>query len=68
MENKFSPKTENKFVGFDYEVTSEQLESYAKWTIEEKLNWLCNSAKFIFSVQTENEKRNSILLKGKIIS
>ena len=68
MENKIAPKIENQFVGFDYEINAEQLESYAKWTIEEKLNWICNSAKFIFSVQTENEKKNSKLLKGKIIS
>jgi hypothetical protein len=56
MADTIIPKAENADKGFHYTVSDEQLAEYAKWTTEEKLNWLEQTWKFIDSVQTQQER------------
>ncbi|MBK9286045.1 MAG: hypothetical protein IPM51_17250 [Sphingobacteriaceae bacterium] len=53
---KIQPKKENENVGFHYTVTDEQMEAYSKLSIEQKLQWLASTAKFIYDIQTPEER------------
>jgi len=66
MENNFNKKVENANKGFNYTITPEQLEDYAKWTIEEKLNWIFETNELIASIQTPKERHNAVITKHKI--
>ena len=55
--DKLIPKGENADKGFHYTVSDEQIAAYAKWTIEEKLDWLAETAKFADSVLTDEERQ-----------
>ena len=50
------PKKENENVGFHYKVTQEQIDAHLKRTPEEILNWLEETAKFIYEIQTPEER------------
>ncbi len=65
MKNEIIPKKENAGKGFHYTVTDEQIAEYAKWTIEEKMNWIVSTAGFINKVQTPEERKLSRQIKGK---
>jgi hypothetical protein len=65
LKNKIQPKIENTNVGFRYTVTDQQIAEYATWSIEEKFNWLEQTAKFIYATQTPEEREQQYLLKGK---
>ncbi len=56
MANRIVPKKENTDKGFHYTVSDEQIAQYAKWTLLEKLTWLEETAKFIYNVQTPEER------------
>jgi len=45
--------------GYHYTVTDEQLEAFQKWTIEERLNWVLETMKFLRAVQTREERIRS---------
>jgi hypothetical protein len=66
MENNFNKKAENANKGFNYSITPEQLDDYAKWTIEEKLNWIFETNELIGSIQTPDERHNALITKHKI--
>jgi hypothetical protein len=53
---KFSPKKENENVGFFYHVSEEQLDERRKMTVKEILQWLEDGAKFLYAIQTPEER------------
>ena len=65
MENKIIPKKENINKGFHYTVSDEQIAAYRKWTVEEKLRWLEETNKFIYSVQTPEERKRMREMKNR---
>ncbi len=62
MDEKIIPKKENENKGYHYSVTDEQIAAYSKWTLYEKMRWIEETNKFIYSVQTpaERELRRNI--------
>lgn len=50
------PKIQNQNVGFHYTVTDEQLEIRSKMSVEEILNWVESTARFIYEAQTPEER------------
>lgn len=66
MKNKIIPIKENEHVGFRYTVTQAQIDAYAKWTIEEKFRWIEQTAKFISTIQTPEEREMMRRIKGKV--
>ncbi len=52
------PKKENENVGFHYTVSDEQLEARSKMTVEEIINWVESTAKFIYNMQTPEEREH----------
>jgi len=46
---------ENENVGFHYAVTDTQLEARSKMTTEEIINWVEETAQFIYEIQTLEE-------------
>lgn len=55
---------ENK--DFHYTVSDEQIAAYSKWTLEEKLDWLEQTAKFA-NYHLSKEERNLIFNVGNKI-
>lgn len=53
---KITPIKENENIGFHYTVTNEQLESRSKMTTEEIINWVEETAQFIYEIQTPEER------------
>ena len=56
MSDKIIPKEGNSKKGYHYTVTDEQIAAYSKWTLLEKFRWLEESNKFIWSIQTPEER------------
>lgn len=50
------PKKENENVGFYYTVTDEQIREHRKKSVEEIINWVESTAKFIYDLQTPEER------------
>ena len=50
------PKKENENKGFHYTMTDEQLQAGSKRTIEEIFEWLESTNRFIYSIQTPEER------------
>lgn len=50
------PKKENENVGFYYTVTDEQIREHRKKSVEEIINWIESTAKFIYDLQTPEER------------
>ena len=56
MKNKIIPKSENADKGFHYTVTDEQIKAHQKRSIEEIFEWLESTSKFIWEIQTPEER------------
>ncbi len=50
------PKKENENIGFHFTVTDEQLKEQQKKSTEDIINWLESTAKFIYDMQTPEER------------
>lgn len=50
------PKKENQNVGFHYSVTDEQIKAHQQRSTEEIFEWLEETAKFIYEMQTPEER------------
>jgi hypothetical protein len=50
--------------GFHYSVSDSQLAEYATWTIEQRLRWVVETARFTLSLQTRDERIQAYRLKG----
>jgi predicted transposase YbfD/YdcC len=59
-----TPIKENESVGFHYTVSDEQLEIRSKMTDEEILNWVEETAQFIYEAQTPEERERMRKIKG----
>ena len=57
------PKLENANIGFRYTVTDEQIAAYQKKSVEEILMSLEETSKFIYEVQTPEERLRTKLAK-----
>jgi hypothetical protein len=60
------PKLENADKGFHYTVTQEQIQIHQKRSIKEIFEWLEETNKFIYSIQTVQERERSREIKGGI--
>lgn len=67
MRSDLAPKKENENIGFHYSVTDEQIEAHRKRSLAEIFAWLEETSKFIFSVQTPEERKRSRDIKNKNI-
>jgi len=67
MKDRIRPKAENAEIGFHYTVTDEQIEAHRKRSLEEIFKWLEETTKFIYMVQTPEERKRSRELKNKAI-
>ena len=56
MSNKIIPKTENRNKGFHYTVTDEQIKQHQARSVKEILEWLEKTTKFIYAIQTPEER------------
>jgi hypothetical protein len=54
--DKITPKKENENVGFHYTVTDEQIAEHRKRSIAEIFAWLEETSKFIYALQTPEER------------
>ncbi len=50
------PKAENAGKGFHYTVTEEQLKEHQQRSVKEIFEWLENTSKFIYEMQTQEER------------
>ena len=50
------PKKENADKGFHYTVTDEQIKEHQQRSIKEIFEWLENTSKFIYEMQTPEER------------
>lgn len=57
------PKLENANIGFNYTVTDEQIAAHQKKSAEEILMWIEETSKFIYAVQTPEERLRTKLAK-----
>jgi hypothetical protein len=53
---KLAPKQENKNKGFRYTVTDEQIKAHQARSVEEIILWVESTAKFIYELQTPEER------------
>jgi hypothetical protein len=53
------PKKENAGIGYHYSVTDAQIEQRKKMSLEEILNWLETTSKFIYDIQTPEERERT---------
>jgi len=53
---KIVPKKENVNIGFHYTVTNEQIEEFQKLSVEQRIIWVETTAKFIYDMQTPEER------------
>lgn len=54
---KVKPKKENSNKGFHYTVTDEQIKGHQKLSVKEIFEWLEKTNKFIYSLQTPEERK-----------
>lgn len=57
------PKLENANIGFHYTVTDEQIAAHQKKSVEEILLWIEEISKFIYEIQTPEERLRTKLAK-----
>ncbi len=50
------PKAENADKGFHYTVTDEQIQEHQRRSVKEIFEWLENTTKFIYAIQTPEER------------
>jgi hypothetical protein len=60
---EIKPKLENANIGFHYTVTDEQIAAHQKKSVEEILMWIEETSKFIYDVQTPEERLRTKLAK-----
>ena len=60
---EIKPKLENENIGFHYTVTDEQIKTHQAKSIEEILMWIEETSKFIYEVQTPEERIRMRLAK-----
>lgn len=65
MKHKIIPKAENYNNGFHYTVTDEQIKEHQKRSIKEIFEWLEKTSKFIYEIQTPEERKRMREIKGK---
>ena len=65
---KIKPKKQNKDAGFYFTVTEEQVKVHRKRSIAEIFEWLEKMNKFLFAVQTPEERKLMREVKGKYFS
>ncbi len=53
---KIIPKKENQNIGFHYTVTDEQIKEHQKKSAAEVIEWLESTARFIYEIQTPEER------------
>ena len=56
MPDEIIPQEGNSKKGFHYSITDQQIAQYGKQTLLEKLAWLKETNKFIYSLQTTEER------------
>ncbi len=59
------PIKENATKGFDYTVTEEQIAEHQKRTIAEIFRMMEAHAKFLYEIQTPEERERMRIVKGK---
>lgn len=64
---KIIPKAENADKGFHYTVTEEQIQEHQKRSLKEIFEWLEKTNKFIYSLQTPEEREMARKIKNSII-
>ena len=57
------PKLENANIGFRYTVTDEQIAAHQKKSVEEILMWIEETSKFIYELQTPEERLRTKLAR-----
>ncbi|MBI3519324.1 MAG: hypothetical protein HY062_08195 [Bacteroidetes bacterium] len=57
------PKIENANIGFHYTVTDEQIKAHQQKSVEEILEWIEETSKFIYEIQTPEERLRTKLAK-----
>ena len=60
---EIKPKLENANIGFHYTVTDEQIKAHQAKSVEEILMWIEETSKFIYEVQTPEERLRTKLAK-----
>ena len=53
---KIIPKKENENIGFHYTVSDDQIKEHQKKSFEEIVEWVESTAKFIYEMQTPEER------------
>lgn len=61
---KVTPKAENADKDFHYTVTDEQIREHQKRSLQEIFEWLEKTNKFIYSLQTPEERERSRRIKN----
>ena len=59
------PKAENAGRGYHYTVTDEQIAAHLKRSMKEIFEWLEETNKFIYALQTPEERKRCREIKGK---
>ncbi len=61
------PKAENADKGFHYTVTDEQIKEHQKRSLKEIFEWLEKTNKFVYALQTAEEREISIKIKNSAL-
>ncbi len=61
---KLVPKAENAKKGFHYSVTDAQISAHQKRSLLEIFEWLEQTNKFVYALQTEEERMRSREIKN----
>lgn len=64
MKKQIIPKAENADKGFHYTVTEEQIKEHQKRSILEIFEWLEKTNKFIYEMQTPEERERMRMIKN----
>ena len=60
------PKVENADKGFHYTVTEEQIAAHQKRSLNEIFTWLEETNKFIYALQTPEERKRMRTVKNEV--
>lgn len=60
---EIKPKKENENTGFYYTVTDDQIKAHQSKSVEEILMWIEETSKFIYELQTPEERLRTKLAK-----
>lgn len=64
---KITPKAENANKGFHYTVTDEQIKEHQKRSLKEIFEWLEKTNKFVYALQTPEEREMAKKIKNSAI-